>query len=200
MPVVESILSIGKVCSGLVAVYGWVKGGQASEKSSEIFKALNDGRAEALKLAGPDKDVFKTALRAAEGALTDAYEASLKNSHSQSFRDDVEIAFASLAEVFDTCVPRGQALAELNLDPRKIGEAIADAAAGKAMVVFKQGEGRKLLVDLVVLAFAKLDRQPKFMEALARVNWQENFERLDGLKSNLDAMPDAVAEKVVAEF
>ncbi len=200
MSALVSLACIGKICTGAATIYGAVSSGQAIEKVGEIFEALRQGKAGADGLFRSESDILKDALRSAETKLRLAYAESFKVTHSAGFEVMVATAFDNLGEVFETCLPRGQALAALNLDARRIGEAIADAAVARKIDVFREGEGRKLLIGLVVLAFAELDAKPKFMEALSRLNWQEAFERLGQIDAKLDALPDALMRKMLAVF
>jgi tetratricopeptide (TPR) repeat protein len=182
------MLCIGKICVSAASVIGTLHGDAPLEHLKEIFEAISSSGEAAKKLRGPDVPKFHDALQASQKTLEQAYAESLKNSHSAGFDETVALAFANLGEVFETCMPRGQQLAKLNHDPESIGNFVADAAVARQIDAFREGEGRKLLVALVVLAYTSLDSKPEFMAALRRVNWKEAFEQLADIKRDTAAM------------
>lgn len=179
----------GKICVNIAAILGAAQSDQPLDHVGKVLEAVTKGGEAVAEFRSAERDLLQRALRSAEQQLIATYDDSFKNSHSSGFKESVDTAFANLAEVFDQCVPRGQALAALNLDPQLIGKAIADAAAARQMDAFRDGEGRKLLMALVGLAFAELDRQQKFMNAMRRVNWKEAFERLERIDAKLEVLP-----------
>jgi tetratricopeptide (TPR) repeat protein len=182
------LLCIGKICVSAASVIGTLHGDAPLEHLKEIFEAINSGGEAAKKLRGPDVPKLHDALKSSQKTLGRVYAESLKNSHSAGFAEAVDLAFANLGEVFETCMPRGQQLAKLNHDPELIGNFVADAAVARQIDAFRDGEGRKLLVALVVLAYTSLDSKPQFMTALARANWKEAFEQLNSIKDDTTAI------------
>jgi tetratricopeptide (TPR) repeat protein len=180
-----SALCIGKICASAASVIGLAHSDAPMDHLKDIFEAIKSGGEAAAKLRGPEVPKLRHALDASEKVVAQAYAESLKNSHSHGFADIVDQAFANLAEVFDSCMPAGQELARLRHDPEAIANHVADAAVARSMDVFRDGEGRKILIVLVLLAYTELDKKPEFMAALARVNWKETFEELERLKTDI---------------
>jgi hypothetical protein len=174
---VTTVLCIGKICVSVASILGAITSDNPLEHLKEIFEAISSGVEAASKLQGPEVPTLRRALEASKATVQKAYEQSLSKTHSAGFSETVEIAFASLTEVFDRCIPRGEELSKLRHDPYKIAETMADRAVAQNMEVFSEGEGRKLLVALIVLAYTSLDSKPEFMVALQRVNWKEAFEQ-----------------------
>jgi tetratricopeptide (TPR) repeat protein len=180
-----SAICIGKICASAASVIGLAHSDVPMDHLKDIFEAIKSGGEAAAKLRGPEVPKLRHALDASEKVVARAYAESLKNSHSHGFADVVDQAFANLAEVFDSCMPAGQELARLKHDPEAIANYVADAAVAQHMDVFRDGEGRKILIVLVMLAYTELDKKPEFMAALARVNWKESFEELERLKADI---------------
>jgi predicted RNase H-like HicB family nuclease len=155
-----SAFCIGKICVAGAKILGALHSDAPHEHLKDVFEALGSGGEAAVKLRGPEMQAFGKALESSRKILKQTYDEALKNSHSIGFADTVDQAFANLAEVFETCVPRGQQLAKLNHDPEAIGNFVADAAVERQIDVFRDGEGRKLLVVLVALAYTSLDSTP----------------------------------------
>jgi tetratricopeptide (TPR) repeat protein len=185
---VTSAVCIGKICVAGAKILGALHSDAPQEHLKDIFEALGSGGEAADKLRGSEMQTFGKALESSRKTMEQVYDQALKNNHSAGFADTVDQAFANLAEVFETCVPRGQQLAKLNHDPESIGNFIADAAVARQIDAFREGEGRKLLVALVVLAYTALDSKPEFMTALQRVNWKEAFEQFGDIKSDTAAI------------
>jgi tetratricopeptide (TPR) repeat protein len=180
-----SAICIGKICASAASVIGLAHSDAPLDHLKDIFEAIKSGGEAAAKLRGPEVPKLRHALDASEKVVAQAYGESLKNSHSHGFADIVDQAFANLAEVFDRCMPAGQELVRLRHDPEAIANHVADAAVARRMEVFRDGEGRKILIVLVMLAYTELDKKPEFMAALARVNWKETFEELARLKADI---------------
>jgi len=183
---------VSKLCVSAASLLGVARSEQPLEHLKDVFEALESGGEAAAKLRASEAHIFVDALRAAEKDVQAAYEESLRKQHSDDFRETVQVAFANFAEVFDRCLPRGEEFARLGHDPLRIGQWVADAAAKRQMEVFKDGEGRKMLVALVALAYERLDKNPEFMEALQRANWQELFGQLAVIRSELAALREIV--------
>jgi tetratricopeptide (TPR) repeat protein len=184
----SAALCIGKICVGIASIVTAVRTEQPLDHLKEIFEAVSSGSEAAAKLRGPEVPTLGKALETSRATLEEAYAESLKNSHSTDFAETVDLAFANLAEVFDTCMPHGQELAKLKHDPDAIGNFVADAAVAQQIEAFRDGEGRKILVALVTLAYASLDRKPEFMASLQRVNWKQAFEQLANIESDTTAL------------
>jgi tetratricopeptide (TPR) repeat protein len=118
----------------------------------------------------------------------------LRGTHSEGFRQTVEASFANLGEVFDSCVPGGEELVRLRHDPVAIGNRVADNEVARDIDLFVSGEGRKILVSLVVLAYESLDNDPGFMATLQRLNWKETFEQFAALRVESRAISLELAE------
>ena len=183
---------VTKLCAGAASLLGAARSDQPLEQLKDIFEALASGGEAAEKLRGPEAQAFANALRAAEKAVQASYEESLRRQHSPGFKETVEAAFANFAEVFDKCLPSGAELARLGHDPIRIGEWVADAAARLRMDVFRDGEGRKMLVGLVALAYERLDKNPAFMAALQRANWRALFGDLATIRDEIRALREIV--------
>jgi tetratricopeptide (TPR) repeat protein len=190
----ESVLCIGKICMSAASLVAVVKTGQPFEHLKELFEALSSGAEAVDKLLPAGVPALHEALQASQADIEKTYAKLLKNSHSSSFSETVDQAFANLGEVFETCVPRGQQLAKLNHDPELIGNFVADAAAARQIDAFRDGEGRKILVRLVVLAYTALDSKPEFMNALQRVNWKQAFEYLADIKRDTGEIKRDIGE------
>ena len=178
---VKNIVTLGACALSL----GQVSLGDAPlDHLKDIFEALFKGGEAAAKLHSAQAPTFEKALHKAQVIVRQAYDESLRKPHTAGFSETVGVAFENLDLVFAQCIPRGQALAKLNHDPLLIGAYVADTAAAMAMVVFAEGEGRKLLIALVALAYGCLSADKKFMEALQLANWKEMLERLASIKAD----------------
>jgi tetratricopeptide (TPR) repeat protein len=194
-----SAICIGKICASAASILGAAHSDAPRDHLKDIFEAIKSGGEAAAKLRGPEVPKLRHALDASEKVLVQVYAESLKNSHSDGFADIVDQAFANLAEVFDSCMPVGQELARLRHDPEAIANHVADAAVARRMEVFRDGEGRKILIVLVMLAYTELDEKPEFMAALARVNWKETFEELERLKADIASVKADTAQIAVVK-
>ena len=174
-------LCVSRLCVGAAALLGVANSSQSLDQLKDVFEAVATGGEALAKLRGPEARIFGKALKAAEVEVLAACAESLRKQHSSGFRETVELAFANFSEVFESCLPRGEEFARLGHDPLRIANWIADAAVQRQMEVFRDGEGRTILVGLVVLAYERLDRNPEFMAALQRANWHQLFRRFDDL-------------------
>ena len=154
-----------------LAIEGVVKGGEAVRAFRE-----------------QDQRILAATLSATAKRLEAVYEDALRQSHSQGFRELVEVAFANLSEVIARCLPTGEALARMNYDPDRIAAAVVDAALSIRMDAFDdpRGEARRILVLLVGQTYSALRGDAKFMATLEGVNWAENFARLDRIDSEAE--------------
>jgi tetratricopeptide (TPR) repeat protein len=192
-------LALGKIAASGASIVAWAKGDKPLDHLKELFEAVGKGGEAAEKLRGAEVPTLRKALEDSRSALEQAYAEAFKHDHSSSYRERVDVALANLGEVFDKCVPQGQELAKLKHDPQAIGRSIADAAVARQMEIFRDGESRALLIRLVVLAYTSLDKNPKFMEALERANWQEALEQLADIKrdtAHIRAMVDKLTESL----
>jgi tetratricopeptide (TPR) repeat protein len=194
-----SAICIGKICASAASILGAAHSDAPMDHLKDIFEAIKSGGEAAAKLRGPEVPKLRHALDASEKVVAQAYAESLKNNHSHGFADIVDQAFANLAEVFDSCMPAGQELARLRHDPEAIANHVANAAVARSMDVFRDGEGRKILIALVMLAYAELDKTPEFMAALARVNWKETFEELERLKADIASIKTDTSQIAVVK-
>jgi tetratricopeptide (TPR) repeat protein len=185
-------LCVTKLCVSAASLLGAAGTDQPLEQLKDIFEALSSGSEVAEKLRGPEAHTFVNALRAAEKDVQAAYEESLRKQHSPGFGETIAVAFANFAEVFDKCLPPGAELARLGHDPISIGEWVADAASARRMDVFKDGEGRRMLVGLVALAYERLDKNPAFLAALQRANWRALFDDLGAIRAEIKALREIV--------
>jgi len=176
---VGTALCLGKLCLSGASILSSAFSDAPLEHIRDIIEALDSGNEAFAKLRGPEAATLHKALAQSKIAIEKAYEAALRGAHSDGFRESVETAFANLGEVFESCVPSGQELAQLRHDPEAIANRVADNALARDMEVFRSGEGRKILVSLVVLAYTSLDKNPEFMAAVQRINWKEAFDQLD---------------------
>ena len=119
--------------------------------------AVNGGEA-LTAFTEREKEVLLPALQKVAKHLEELYQESLRQSHSAGFRENVEVAFANLPEVFDKCLPSAEGLAELNHDPDRVAKAVVDHAVAIQMDVFADpsGEARKLLTTLIATAYREL--------------------------------------------
>src|SRR5437660_11020383 len=139
-------LALGKIAASGASIVGWAKGDKPLDHLKELFEAVGKGGEAAEKLRGAEVPTLRKALEDSRSALEQAYAEAFKHDHSSSYRERVDVALSNLGEVFDKCVPQGQELAKLKHDPNAIGRSIADAAAAGQMTIFRDGEGRALLI------------------------------------------------------
>jgi tetratricopeptide (TPR) repeat protein len=181
---IGTALCLGKLCVSCASMLGSSFSDAPLEHVRDLFEALDSGGETLGKLRGPEAATLHKALGRSKIEIKRTYEASLRHSHSAGFRETVETSFDNLGEVFEFCVPSGQELVRLRHDPEAIANKVADNAVARDMPFFKSGEGRTILVSLVVLAYESLDKDPQFMAALQRLNWKETFEQLAEIKSD----------------
>ena len=165
--------------SAALAIEGLVKGGEAVEAFHER-----------------DKRILAATLKATAKKLETLYDDLLKQSHSSGFREQVETAFANLPDVIKQCLPTGDALARMNHDPKRIAEAVVEAAVARQFDVFADpsGEARKIFTLLVRETYAALLGDKAFMASLEGVNWAEALSRLAGIENKVDRV-DLEAER-----
>ena len=157
--------------SAALAIEGLVKGGEA-------VKAFHER----------DQRILAATLNATAKKLEALYEDSLRHSHSPGFREQVEVAFANLPDVVKQCLPTGEALARMNHDPKRVAEAVVDAAVARRFDVFADpnGEAQKILALLVRETYAALLGDARFMATLEGVNWTETLSRLANIEDKID--------------
>ena len=199
---IAGAICIGKLCASGAALLGATVG-DSFDHVKAVLEGLASGGEAASKLRGAETPTLLRAMRKARLDLEKAYDEALRQPHSPGFAEVVALAFENLSEVFDQCLPGGSDLARLRHDPEKIGDWIADRAVARKIEVFEGGEGRRLLVSLLVLAYRLLDKDPAFMAALARVNWNEAFGQLEAIRgdvSDLTRRQDAHFSEVEARL
>jgi tetratricopeptide (TPR) repeat protein len=185
---IATALCLGKLCISGASMLSSAFSDAPLERIRDILGAFDSGNEAFAKLRGAEATTLHKALAQSKIAIQETYESSLRHSHSAGFREAVETAFANLGEVFESCVPSGQDLARLRHDPEAIANKVADNAVARNMPFFKSGEGRKILVSLVVLAYTALDKNPEFMATLRRVNWSEAFEQLAEIRAKVESL------------
>jgi tetratricopeptide (TPR) repeat protein len=181
-------LCLGKLCLSCASLLTSRFSEAPLEHVRDVFEALDSGGEILDKLGGPEAATLHKALVRSRAEIEKAYEAALQGNHSEGFRQTAEVSFANLGEVFESCVPGAEELARLRHDPEAIANRVADNAVARSMPLFESGEGRKILVSLVVLAYTSLDKNPKFMAALQRVNWKKAFDQLAEIRGKLEVL------------
>ena len=168
-----------KLCAFAASAIGEVKAVGWAERSKGLFEALASGGAAIGAITEAERAPLTKALKTAYTELQAAYDARLRSDRDPGFADAVSVAFANFPQIFESCLPLGQELAELRHDPKAIAARIADKAVADQIGDFKPGSvGRSMLTDLFVLPYRSLDADPQFMSALQRVNWKEAFEQI----------------------
>jgi tetratricopeptide (TPR) repeat protein len=191
---IGTALCLGKLTLSCASILGSSISATPLEHVRDLFEALDSGGATLAKLREPETATLRKALERSKIEIESAYETALRGTHSEGFRQTVEASFANLGEVFDSCVPGGEELVRLRHDPVAIGNRVADNAVARDIDLFRSGEGRKILVSLVVLAYESLDNDPAFMATLQRLNWKETFEQFAALRVENRAISVELAE------
>ena len=145
----------------------------SAEHVKVVLEDLSSSSEETSKFWVSEMLTLRIALGEAQAALESLYADALEGSHTNGFFEGVEAAFTNLSEIFESCFPQSIDLANLNQDPQKIAAWIADEAAARGIDEFRAGEGRKLLIALVVFAYTSFEENLVLKKTLQRVTWTD---------------------------
>jgi hypothetical protein len=185
---VVSTACIAKLCKSAMLIHGAAASGAPLDHIKDVCDAVATGGEQLKQLRGPEALKLRGALSRSTTKLEKVYERALKQAHSTQYSETVQVAFSNLEEIFDRCLPDGRQMARLHYDANAVGNWIADRAVEHGMDVFREGEGRKLLVSLMTSAYASLDNDASFMATLARTNWGEMFLSIERIEKQLAAL------------